>query len=163
MSAERWLPVPGASRYEVSDHGRVRSLVRWTPPRILSPAKSRKGYLTVGIFTDAGGGRPRTARVHHLVLEAFVGPRPPGRETRHLDGDPANNYLSNLQWGTASENQQDVLRHGTHPNVNKTHCPAGHPYDAQNTYVCKQGRRSCRACGRAASARYAAKKRAVAA
>lgn len=29
-----------------------------------------------------------------------------------------------------------------------THCPAGHPYDAENTYLTKQGGRDCRACGR---------------
>lgn len=30
----------------------------------------------------------------------------------------------------------------------KTHCPQGHPYDAANTYVCPQGKRSCRTCTR---------------
>lgn len=34
-------------------------------------------------------------------------------ECRHLDGDPSNNELANLKWGTASENQRDRARHGT--------------------------------------------------
>ncbi len=51
--------------------------------------------------------------VHILVLETFVCPRPPGMEARHLDGDPANNALSNLQWGTRQENLDDMNRHGT--------------------------------------------------
>lgn len=33
-------------------------------------------------------------------------------ETRHLDGDPGNNALSNLCWGTRQENAQDKVRHG---------------------------------------------------
>jgi DNA-binding CsgD family transcriptional regulator len=32
---------------------------------------------------------------------------------RHLDGNPANNHISNLGWGTNSENTQDRLEHGT--------------------------------------------------
>ena len=56
-------------------------------------------------------------RVHQLILEAFVGPRPKGYETRHLDGDPVNNHLANLCYGTHSENQQDSIRHGTHTSI----------------------------------------------
>lgn len=34
-------------------------------------------------------------------------------ECRHLDGNPANNRLSNLKWGTKVENESDKRRHGT--------------------------------------------------
>lgn len=51
--------------------------------------------------------------VHRFVLEAFVGPCPPGLECRHLDGDRGNNRLSNLCWGTTQENAEDRVRHGT--------------------------------------------------
>ena len=53
--------------------------------------------------------------VHRLVLEAFVGPCPPGCETRHLNGNPADNRLCNLAWGTHRENAADKVRHGTAP------------------------------------------------
>jgi hypothetical protein len=43
---------------------------------------------------------------------AFVGPRPPGLEIRHLDGDPGNNALNNLRYGTRSENLVDKSYHG---------------------------------------------------
>jgi hypothetical protein len=33
-------------------------------------------------------------------------------------------------------------------NAAKTHCPQGHPYSAENTYVSPQGKRFCRACHR---------------
>mgnify|MGYP002780477625 CR=1 FL=1 len=52
--------------------------------------------------------------VHTLVLEAFVGPCPPGMECRHFpDRDPTNNNLTNLSWGTRSRNQRDRNAHGT--------------------------------------------------
>lgn len=55
----------------------------------------------------------RTYLVHKLVLLAFVGPCPPGQQCRHLDGNPWNNNLSNLCWGTPQENGQDKISHGT--------------------------------------------------
>jgi hypothetical protein len=51
-------------------------------------------------------------KVYHLVLEAFVGPRPPGTEAMHLDGDRASNALSNLRWGTHSENTRQIVFDG---------------------------------------------------
>jgi hypothetical protein len=48
-----------------------------------------------------------------MVLEAFVGPRPRGFETRHLDGDITNNRLGNLKWGTRREQFKDQVLHGT--------------------------------------------------
>jgi hypothetical protein len=59
-------------------------------------------------------GRSRQTKVHILVLEAFVGPRPDGMVCRHLDGNPQNNRLSNLRWGTPEENYADRRLHGTH-------------------------------------------------
>jgi hypothetical protein len=50
--------------------------------------------------------------VHHLVLLAFKGPCPKGMEARHLDGDPSNNKISNLRWGTPKKNMQDRDKHG---------------------------------------------------
>jgi NUMOD4 motif-containing protein/HNH endonuclease len=122
-TTERWLPVVGyEGRYEVSDLGRVRSLDRLTVAsngrrarvlgRILRPAPDRKGYLQLQILPASAGRRSGTRKVHHLVLEAFVGPSL-GRETRHLDGARGNNSLENLSWGTAEENTADKIRHGT--------------------------------------------------
>ncbi len=65
------------------------------------------GYRRVSI-------RGKSKKVHTLVLEAFVGPRPPGMECRHLDGNPQNAARENLVWGTPKENTRDHFRHGTH-------------------------------------------------
>lgn len=49
---------------------------------------------------------------HHMVLLAFVGPRPAGMECRHLNGIPDDNRIENLAWGTRKENIADTIRHG---------------------------------------------------
>jgi hypothetical protein len=124
---ERWLPVEGFAGYEVSDLGRVRSYHRqlsegeatqyrkWeiatTPQKILRPVKSA-GYPKVALCRD---GEIYTARVHVLVLLAFVGPCPPGLECCHNDGIPAHNWLDNLRYDTRTGNMLDSVRHGTHP------------------------------------------------
>ena len=117
---EMWKPVLGwRGLYEVSDQGRVRSLprevmagragLRMHPGRIVATFV-RQGRLFVN-FSD--GDKRQTCTIHRLVLEAFVGPRPKGMECRHLDGNPAHNYLDNLVWGTKFENETDRVRHGT--------------------------------------------------
>lgn len=119
---ERWLPIVGfEGLYEVSDHGRVRSLartitcavgttvvVRRLAGKLLKPGTVKSGHQLVVL------GRGNSRLVHALVLAAFVGPKPPGLEALHRDGKPARNVLSNLRWGTRSENVRDSVRHGTH-------------------------------------------------
>lgn len=116
---EVWKEVPGSSYYEISDHGRMGSWNnnsgfgsgRRRERRTLKP-KLHDGYLRVRLCEDEAPDRD--VFVHQLVLEAFVGPCPEGMEARHLDGSRDNNHLSNLCWGTRSENQADSIAHGTH-------------------------------------------------
>lgn len=150
---EHWRAVPGyEGSYEVSDLGRVRSLDRITDRgrrwrgRMMTTCPLPNGYLIVTLWRD---GCQRSPLVHRLVLAAFVGPAPDDTEALHGDGDRTNNRLVNLSWGTHSENAQDQLAHGTHPQASKTHCPAGHPYDDENTYIYPgRAHRGCRACRR---------------
>lgn len=154
MSTENWRAVPGyEGAYEVSDHGRVRSLDRIVPGRwgsqmkrgrVLRPNRDRDGYAVVALSSN---GIARTTKVHHLVLITFVGPRPIGLEALHNDGDLSNNTPANLAWGTSSQNAYDRVRHGTHRNSRKTHCPYGHPYTEANTRM-DGGSRRCRICKR---------------
>lgn len=106
MSAVEWRAVPGwEGLYEVSIDGRVRSL---RSGRIMRTFVTEKGYRRVYLYS---ADRIERVRVHTAVLRAFVGPRPPGMVTRHLDGDPAHNHLGNLAWGTQAENEADKKRH----------------------------------------------------
>lgn len=121
MMTERWVPVVGHSKWEVSTEGRVRSWCRnrWgraDTPRMLDPGMNHQGYPRVNI---AGSVR----LLHHVVLEAFVGPRPPGHHAAHKDGNPANPRLDNLYWATPKQNASDKYRHGTIP-VGESHAGA---------------------------------------
>lgn len=165
--SETWRAIPGwEGVYEVSSHGRVRSIdrsitqangvSRRQPGRILRPAKGRRGHLQV---TLSRPGQPvRTVKVHHAVLSAFVGPRPSRvHGGLHIDDNPSNNRPENLYWGTHSENTQDCIRNGGF-NKNrrranrpyspglKTHCPSGHLLDEANTIITPKGWRRCRNC-----------------
>jgi len=63
------------------------------------------GYPMVTLTKKLKCYRPH--HVHRLVLETFVGPRPNGMECRHLDSNPRNCSLNNLEWNTKLVNQQD--------------------------------------------------------
>jgi hypothetical protein len=80
--------------------------------KTMSPNRNEKGYLSVRITGPSGIKR---VMVHTLVLETFAGPRPAGMEARHLDGNPGNNSMWNLAWGTPQQNAQDKFSHGTMP------------------------------------------------
>lgn len=107
---ERWRDVPGFEGiYRVSDHGRLSSRTpdgRGSYRRYLTRG-SRDAYRLVALHD---GPRLRRTAMHILMLEAFIGPRPPGMEARHLDDVKHNNVLSNLAWGTQAENNADRMR-----------------------------------------------------
>lgn len=106
--------IPGFSYYRITKTGKVWSLPRERSSKSgkwLIQYMDRKGYLYVDLYKN----KTKTRRyIHRLVLETFVGPRPEGLECRHLDGNPLNNNLGNLCWGTHSENIMDSVRHGTY-------------------------------------------------
>jgi hypothetical protein len=114
--AEEWRPVVGTEgEFEVSNLGHVVSVapagVRTA--RNLNPSGSKGRYRLVAIRYPGRGWVNRL--VHHLVLEAFVGPRPQDQECLHDDNDGSNNRLTNIKWGTKKENRADQHRHGTRP------------------------------------------------
>lgn len=170
--SETWRPVLGyEGRYEVSSLGRVWSCKGVAPGadreaagKMLKPLYNTSGHAQVSLCRDGEGNRQQ---IHRLMLAAFVGPCPPGMEVRHLNGDPADNRLANLKYGTSAENKRDTLRHGRHRESNKTHCLRGHEFTPENTYSfpARNGigtTRSCRACALERSKRHHAQRRASA-
>jgi HNH endonuclease len=123
----RYADVVGAPGYKVGTDGSVWTC--WIPGarypkkmgeyRQLKPCIHKMGgyHLVTPCYTN--GGRRQTC-VHVLILEAFVGPCPPGMVCRHFpDRDPTNNRLENLQWGTYHQNAMDRITHGTDANGEK--------------------------------------------
>lgn len=58
-------------------------------------------------------GKERRLLAHTVILLTFVGPRPKGFDALHHNGQPHDNRLANLRWGTRKENMADSKRHGT--------------------------------------------------
>ena len=95
---ETWRPaLDFEGVYEVSSEGRVRRIGR-AP---LKPQRDKRGYLVVDLVAD---GRRKNAKIHRLVATAFLPPKPGCGEVNHLDGDKANNAVSNLEWTDRSGN-----------------------------------------------------------
>jgi hypothetical protein len=124
MKNEIWKDIPGyEGEYQASTMGRIKSLKRiavsknWytgkpfyrtVPERILKPGRYCKcGHVSV-ILRRGTNGKP----VHQLVMKTFVGEPPEGMEVLHLNGIPTDNRLSNLRYGTRTDNILDVYRQG---------------------------------------------------
>lgn len=144
----QWVAIPdSAGMYEVSSDGQVRSWHKSNGrplPHLRKACPVRSGHLVVMLKI---GGKSTPRHVHRLVAEAFLGPRPDGMQTRHLNGNAIDNRAENLRYGTARENALDSVQHGTHPQSSKAACPQGHTYNEANTRVYRD-RRHCRTCER---------------
>ena len=99
---EVWREVPGYPRYKVSNHGRV----------LLAGGRITRGntcgkYLYVGVSrgsTETGDYKKTNKGVHVFVGLAFI-PLVPGKtHINHIDCNPHNNRVENLEWCTPAEN-----------------------------------------------------------
>ena len=122
---EQWKPIEGASRYQISNFGRVKSLERWTPigkkgtmrfrpESIMVGCDFGHEYLKVNLTYD--NGKVKNRKIHRLVLEAFVPNPHKKRCVNHMDFNRCNNHIDNLQWATHKENNDHTKKFGRHRN-----------------------------------------------
>jgi hypothetical protein len=132
---EEWRAVVGwEGFYEVSNHGRVKSVERIVYKRnrwgnvaanrmrekILKQAMTTSGYPFVGLCRHS---KPSPQMIHRLVATAFHRLPMADEECLHRDGNRLNNCAENLRWGTHKENQQDMVAHGrSTPGTRNANC-----------------------------------------
>lgn len=125
---EVWKPVHGyETSYEVSTHGRVRSIdklvntgirhsdKRLRKGRVLKPNLKRAGYLTVDLSDQ---GKTKTILVHRIVATAFLDSKEK-QQVNHRNGNKTDNRLANLEWTSAAENVQHRFTHLGHKGKRK--------------------------------------------
>lgn len=118
-SSVQWRTVVGFEGiYAISNQGEIlrvdgnpRSLIRNPDGKPLRGHTDKNGYRNVMLYRGFGG---EIFWRHRLVLEAFSGPAPEAHECAHVDGNPSNCCLSNLEWVTKPVNASHKIRHGTH-------------------------------------------------
>lgn len=120
---EQWRDVVDyEGYYQVSNMGRVRSVDRVVPhphygtmklkSRILQPSSNnQRGYFVVSLSKT---GTERSVSVHQIVAVAWLGPCPDGQQVRHGSNGKYDNSISNLCYGSRSEDGLDKRRDGTH-------------------------------------------------
>jgi hypothetical protein len=104
-----------------------------------------QGYVMPQGYGQFGAnGKHSLVLAHRMVYEFEVGKIPEGLTIDHLCYNRRCVNPAHLEAVTMKEN---ILRaDAASINRNKTHCPKGHAYDQQNTYVGVSGSRFCRAC-----------------
>lgn len=112
---EGWASISGwVGLYDVSSLGRVRSIgrriptkggsKRWLAGRILKPYVGKRKGLEYAMIGLRRNGKRVHAKVHTLVLRAFI-PNPLNKpECNHENGDKTDNRVRNLSWATKKEN-----------------------------------------------------------
>jgi hypothetical protein len=99
-----WLKIVNFDDYSISSDGRVRRDVisRGTSGGELKISHNKKTGTCQVQLTKNGVHYHKS--VHRLVAEAYI-PNPDNKpEVNHKDGNRSNNFVTNLEWNTGSEN-----------------------------------------------------------
>lgn len=119
---EIWKDVKGyEGLYQVSNLGRVKSLDAYVNVGIKNVKKAlRKGKYLKATVNRCGyfivelskNGTRKTTTIHRLVASAFIDNPHNKPCVNHIDGNKQNNYISNLEWCTHSENIKHAFDNG---------------------------------------------------
>lgn len=123
LEGEVWKPVIGFEDfYLVSNKSRVKSVDRFVEytngkavnhkGKLIKPNKKKNKYVNIMLCKE---GVEFTKRVHRLVAEAFI-PNPHNYPViNHLDLNPSNNNVENLEWCTHKMNTHHAMKLGAIP------------------------------------------------
>lgn len=121
---EIWRPIDNyESQYEISNFGRIRRIShtitqyskfgkryeKFYDNKLLKLSTTSDNYKCVQLSKN---GKPKDFFVHRLVALAFI-PNPENKpQVNHIDCDPSNNHVNNLEWVTQSENMKWAVKCG---------------------------------------------------
>jgi len=115
MESEAWRDVKEyEGLYQVSNLGRVKRLKRKSLPRKcggyvkimaekIIPQRIEKGNYKSAVLLK--NSKIKKFYIHILVANSFIGEKPVGYETDHIDNNPKNNRADNLQYLTRKQNK----------------------------------------------------------
>ena len=139
-SKEIWKDIQGyEGMYQVSSHGRVRSLDRvvvrpngngdyFAKGKIICTVLTKWGYNEVHLHKN---NKTKIYKVHRLVAQAFI--KNPNNLpcVNHIDENKTNNNVNNLEWctykynnnyGTKKNRQGEKNKNENNPNSHKILC-----------------------------------------
>lgn len=88
--ASRCGQILSVSRTRTRSNGRVQTIRQ----SLIKQYIDSKGYLQFRAYTNSG---KRTIRAHRAVYEAWKGPLSSIEDVDHMDNNPVNNHIDNLQ------------------------------------------------------------------
>ena len=105
LDNEEWKPIQNYPDFLINEKGVIVN--QKTKKQIAQ--SDRNGYRRAYLRNDEGRS---IFSVHKLVYETFVGPIPENTLIDHIDGNRANNNISNLRLVSQSENMYNAMRNG---------------------------------------------------
>lgn len=125
---ENYLEIPGyEGLYEIDHFGNIRSLdkkvknkngYRIINGKILKAKLDNHGYLKIGLTKN---NKQKFYFIHKLVALTFL-PNPNNYPIiNHIDGNPLNNYVENLEWCTYSHNIKHAYDNGLKKGIGVEH------------------------------------------
>ena len=140
-SKEIWKDIQGyEGMYQVSSHGRVRSLNynKTGLEGIMSFNDNGTGYLQVYLTKNK---KSKKVLVHRLVAMTFIDKIEGKNFVNHIDGNKTNNHVENLEWCTKSENQQHAYDTGLISKEKLSRAHAGNKHHNYGKHLNEETRR----------------------
>lgn len=147
--------ISGYDEYMVTEDGDVYSIKR---KKYLKNSYNQHGHVKVELWHN---NKRKVKYVHRLIAETYIDNPCKYKIVNHIDNNPSNNSISNLEWTTNSGNIRHAISILGNFNANKgprRRCINGHEYTLENTEIMRRHNRndyqSCIICRKCRESKY---------